>query len=137
MRSSTGVQGLRNVRKPTRTVIFNSPFRTRSFVVQDVRVTNTDERVVYGVHAVRAREICATQYVTLSLKAAEEYAAVVSKDPGVLAAAVTRFVMDTEGQCRATAMYVSGERQQVPHCSDDRRVLANGHGAGSVYAPKL
>ncbi len=46
-------------------------------------------RVVYGVHAVRPREICATQFITASLTAAEQYAGVMSNDPGVLAATVT------------------------------------------------
>lgn len=88
--------------------------------------------VVYGVHAVRPREICATQFITASLPAAEKYAAVMSSDPGVLAAAVTRHVMDTEGQHRTEALYVDGTRQQVPHVSDDRRINANGHGSASA-----
>ncbi|MDQ2707568.1 MAG: hypothetical protein M3Z25_08000 [Actinomycetota bacterium] len=87
--------------------------------------------VVYGVHAVRLREICATQFITANLTVAEQYAGVMSNDPGVLAAAVTRYVMDVEGQHRAAALYVEGVRQQVPHVSDDRRICANGHGSGS------
>lgn len=94
------------------------------------------EKILYGVHAVRARDICATQFVTGRVAAAEKYAKVMSTDPGVLAAAVTRYVMETEGQHRAEALYVNGERQEMPYISNDRRVLANGHGSASVYAPR-
>ncbi|GAA5158195.1 hypothetical protein GCM10023321_37640 [Pseudonocardia eucalypti] len=91
------------------------------------------QQVVYGVHAVRAREICATQFVTGRLAKAEKYAKEMSTDPGVLAAAVTRYVMETEGQHRAEALYVDGKRQEVPYISDSRRILANGHGAASAW----
>ncbi|MBV9312548.1 MAG: hypothetical protein JO100_02165 [Pseudonocardia sp.] len=84
------------------------------------------QKVVYGVHAVRPREICATQFVTVRLVDAEKYAKVMSNDPGVLAAAVTRYVMEVEGQRRAEALYVNGKRQQVPYVSNDRRITANG-----------
>ncbi len=86
--------------------------------------------VVYGVHAVRPREICATQFVTVHSLTAEKYAEVMSQDPGVLAAAVTRYVMDAEGQHRAETLYVDGVRQHVPHVSNDRRIHANGTWVG-------
>lgn len=91
------------------------------------------EKILYGVHAVRARDICATQFVTGRLAAAEKYAKVMSADPGVLAAAVTRYVMETEGQHRAEALYVDGKRQEMPHISDNRRICANGHGPASAW----
>ena len=94
------------------------------------------EMVIYGVHAVRSREICATQFVTARLEAAEKYARVMSTDPGVLAAAITRYVMETEGLHSPAALYVQGKRQQVPHVSDDRRVNANGHGSASAWHPR-
>ncbi len=50
----------------------------------------------------------------------------------MLAAAVTSYVMETEGRSRAAALYVDGERQQVPHISNDRRINANGHGSAST-----
>lgn len=73
-------------------------------------------RIIYGVHAVRPREVCATQFVTANFSAAEKYAKTVSRDPGVLAAAVTRHVVDAEGQHRPEALYVNGRRQEVPTC---------------------
>jgi len=59
---------------------------------------------------------------------AERYAAELSTDPGVLAAGITRFVVDELGTRRAIALYVTGIRQQVPYVSDDRIVHANGAG---------
>jgi hypothetical protein len=94
------------------------------------------ERVIYAVHAVRSEGISATQFVTADWSVAEAHACVLSKDPGVLAAAVTRFVLDEQGRRTAVALFVAGVRQQVPHVSDDRRVLANGHGTRSNWAPR-
>lgn len=88
----------------------------------------TGGKVVYGVHAIRPREICATQFISARRAAAEKYAKEVSTDPGVLAAAVTSYVMDAEGQHRSEALYVDGTRQEVPYVSDDRRINAHGHG---------
>lgn len=90
---------------------------------------------VYAVHTVHAEEIAATALVTFDLDTAEKYAAAVSDDPGVLAGAVTRFVVDGIGVRTAVALYVRGQRQDAPYVSDDRRVLANGHGSASVYSP--
>lgn len=84
------------------------------------------QQVVYGVHAVKPREVCATQFLTAHLSVAEHHAEAVSRYPGVLAAAVTRYVMEAEGQHRAEALYVQGERQQVPYVSDDRLVTTSG-----------
>jgi hypothetical protein len=83
-------------------------------------------QVVYGVHAVKPREVCATQFVTAHVAVAERYAETVSQYPGVLAAAVTRYVMEAQGQHRAEALYVQGVRQEVPYVSDDRRVTTSG-----------
>jgi hypothetical protein len=99
-------------------------------------VTDNQPAIVYGVHAVRAGEICATRYVSRDIRAAERYAAELSRDPGVLAAAVTAHAMDTEGRNTATALYVAGVRQEMPHCSDDRGITANGHGWVSTHRPR-
>ncbi|WP_156935401.1 hypothetical protein [Pseudonocardia spinosispora] len=82
--------------------------------------------IVYAVHAVRAEEISTTALVTSSLPPAERYAEVLSSDPGVLAAGVTRFELDVTGRRTAVALYVAGARQQAPYVSDDRRIYANG-----------
>lgn len=81
---------------------------------------------VYAVHAVRADEICATEVIFTGQDRAEEHAAAVSTDPEVLAGAVTRYVLDSLGERKPIALFVKGERQKVPHLSDDRRVAANG-----------
>jgi hypothetical protein len=96
--------------------------------------TNTSD-YVYTVHTVQPEEISAIAFVTFSLEKAEEYAATVSNDPGVLAGAVTRLVVDAAGFRTAVALYVGGVRQQVPYVSDDRRIAANGHGTASKYVP--
>lgn len=85
--------------------------------------------VVYAVHAVRDTEISSTALVTSSLEPAERYAAALSGDPGVLAAGVTEFELDTAGRRTAVALYVTGIRQRAPYVSDDRRVYANGRSA--------
>jgi hypothetical protein len=81
---------------------------------------------VYAVHAVRPHEICATEVVFTTPENADSYATEVSTDPGVLAGAVTRYVLDTPGERHPMSLFVKGERQQVPHLSDDRQVAANG-----------
>jgi len=91
---------------------------------------------VWAVHAVRAYEISATELICAEQESAEKYACVLSTDPGVLAGAVTRFVIDAPGIRTPVALYVAGDNQQVPHISDDRRVYANGHGPASRYAPR-
>ena len=96
-------------------------------------VMSVGHAVVFGVHAVRPREICATQYVTTSEDAAEDFAAELSTQPGVLAAGVTRYVLGAFGQHSSTALYVKGIKQRVPYVSDDRRINAYGHGPGSTY----
>lgn len=48
---------------------------------------------VYAVHAVRAEEICSTEVLFTAQERAEEYAADLSTDPGVLAGVVTEFVV--------------------------------------------
>ena len=47
-------------------------------------------------------------------------------DPGILAAIVTRFVLDQLGTRQAVALYVQGVKQQVPYVGDDRVIHANG-----------
>lgn len=81
---------------------------------------------VFGVHAVKAHEISATVLLCSTLQQAEAYAAELSNDPGVLGAAVTRYVVDQQGRRTAVALFVAGQRQDVPWISNDRRVLANG-----------
>jgi hypothetical protein len=70
--------------------------------------------VIYPVHAVRPEEITATALVSASLPVAEAYAAELSTDPGVLAGAVTRFVIDSPGERTAVALFVGGTRQDAP-----------------------
>lgn len=93
-----------------------------------------DHWTVYGVHAVRPREICATQYVTANLNDAETYAQDMSNDEEVLAAAVTSYAVGQLGLNKSVSLFVKGKRQQVPYISDDRRVYANGHGTASAYS---
>lgn len=81
---------------------------------------------LYGVHTVRAAQVSTTVLVSSRQSEAEAYAAQLSRDPGVLAGAVTRFVLDTIGHTTPVALYVSGVRQQAPHVSDDRRIQAHG-----------
>jgi len=83
---------------------------------------------IFAVHAVRRAEVRPTELICGSLTMAETYAAALSTDPGVLAAGITRFVVDELGTRRAIALYVAGVRQQVPYVSDDRAIHANGAG---------
>lgn len=85
------------------------------------------ERTVYAVHAVRAEEICATEVIWTSQDKAEVHAAAVSTDPDVLAGAVTEYVLNTPGDRHPVALFVKGERQEVPHISDNRKIAANGY----------
>lgn len=82
--------------------------------------------LVYAAHAVRPEEIYSTAVVWTTQTNAEAYAREVSTDPEVLAGAVTRFMLDTPGIRKPIALFVNGERQAVPHLSDDRRIAANG-----------
>lgn len=82
---------------------------------------------VYAVHAVRPEEICATEVVFSFPGQAEDWARAVSTDPGVLAGAVTRYRLNSPGERTPVALFVKGERQQVPHLSDDREIAANGY----------
>ena len=82
-------------------------------------------RDVYAVHAVKPQEVCATDVIFTSPTVADEYARDVSTDPGVLAGAVTRYVLDSPGERHPESLFVKGERQQVAHLSDDREVAAN------------
>jgi hypothetical protein len=84
--------------------------------------------IVYGVHSVQDEEISATAMVASNQTLAEQYAAFLSNHPGVLAAGVTEFEVDTIGRRTPVAMYVTGTRQIVPHVSDDRRLFVSGHG---------
>jgi hypothetical protein len=83
---------------------------------------------IFAVHAVRPSEVRPTELICGTLADAERYAAELSKDPGVLAAGITRFVLDELGTRQAVALYVAGVKQQVPYVSDDRAVHANGTG---------
>lgn len=81
---------------------------------------------VYGVHSATAAEVCATAALWSTLSRAEAHAKDLSTDPGVLGAAVTRFVINEPGHRTAVALYVNGKRQEAPYVSDDRRLWANG-----------
>lgn len=81
---------------------------------------------VYGVHTVRADEVSATACIWSTLKRAEGHAQALSGDPGVLGAAVTRFLVDQPGVRTAVSLWVAGQRQEAPYISNDRRVWANG-----------
>ncbi|WP_169747875.1 hypothetical protein [Pseudonocardia acaciae] len=89
-------------------------------------VTHQTSVHVFAVHAVHPRQIRGTDTVWTAEDDAEERASKVSTDPDVLAAAVTRFTLNTPGERHPAALYVDGVRQRLPHISDDRRVLANG-----------
>lgn len=82
---------------------------------------------VYAVHAVKPAEICATEVVFTALGRADDWAREVSTDPNVLAGAVTRFTLDSPGERHPESLFVKGERQEVGHISDDRKVAANGY----------
>jgi hypothetical protein len=82
--------------------------------------------VVYAVHAVRPDEICATEVIWTAREKAEAYARELSTDPGVLAGGVTRYTLNSPGERTPVALFVAGQRQEVPHLSDDRRIAANG-----------
>jgi hypothetical protein len=81
---------------------------------------------VFAVHAVRPDEIRPTQMICQKLSAAEKYAAGLSTEPDVLAAGVTRFILDELGTRTPIALYVRGIRQKVPYVSDDRKIHAGG-----------
>jgi len=83
---------------------------------------------VFAVHAVRPAEVRPTELICRSLADAEHHASELSTDPGVLAAGITRFVVDELGTRRALALYVDGVKQQVPYVSDSRTIHANGAG---------
>ena len=53
--------------------------------------------------------------LTESLDTAESYAIELSRDPGVLAGCVSRFVVDQLGPGSAVSMFVTGARQRLPH----------------------
>jgi hypothetical protein len=89
--------------------------------------------IVYAVHAVRSQEITATELICRTQSEAESYAASLSTNPAVIAAAVSRFRLDQLGTRSPVALFVAGERQDVPYVSNDRRVFANAHGPASRY----
>jgi hypothetical protein len=93
------------------------------YVAVDVSVSQ-----VYAVHAVRANEITAILLICQRQVDAERQAKIVSGDPGVLAGAVTEYVLDTPGRRTPVALYVRGQKQAVPYISDNRQVYANGRG---------
>lgn len=80
---------------------------------------------VYGVHTVRAEEIGATAVIFSRFEPAEEWVRTISGDSEVLAGALTRYRLNTPGERKPVALFVNGQRQQVPHLSDDRTVAAN------------
>ena len=81
---------------------------------------------VWAVHSTFAVEIRPTQAVFGDETTACQYAAVLSKDVGVLAASVVRFTVDELGTRSGVAMFVQGKRQSVPYVSDCRSIHAGG-----------
>jgi hypothetical protein len=86
---------------------------------------------IFAVHVVLPAEIRPTELLCGKRSDAEREAKERSKDPEVLAAGVTRFVLGERGTRRPVALYVRGVRQQVPYVSDDRLI----HAGGAGYAP--
>lgn len=72
-----------------------------------------------------AAEVRPTQVIFSQRAEAEVHAKDVSRDTGVLAGAVTRYVLDQLGQRTAVALYVGGKKQEVPYVSDNRKIWAN------------
>jgi hypothetical protein len=83
---------------------------------------------VWAVHAVLAGEIRPTQGLFADEGRALAYAEQLSTDDEVLAAVVTRFAVDELGTRRNVAMYVHGQRQEVPHLSNCGRIHGGGRG---------
>ena len=81
---------------------------------------------VYAVHTTRADEVRPTEAIYSDEATACAHAAEMSTDHGIVAASVVRFALDRHGDRRNIAMFVGGQRQVLPHLSDDRRV----HGGG-------
>jgi hypothetical protein len=81
---------------------------------------------IYAVHTVMSDEVRPTQALYSDEAAALSYAEACSRDEGVLASSVVRFVVDEPGNRRGVAMFVKGQRQAVPHLSDCREI----HGGG-------
>lgn len=77
---------------------------------------------VYAVHSVRADEVRPTKFIGTDLQVAEQHAKELSTDPGVLAAAVTSFVLDEAGTRRGVSLFVGGVKQAAPYVSDDRQI---------------
>jgi len=77
---------------------------------------------VFAVHTVRADELRPTEIVCSELEEAEGHAAVLSQDPGVLAAAVTRFAVNQSGSRSGVSLWVAGRKQAVPYVSDCRTI---------------
>ncbi|MBV9312799.1 MAG: hypothetical protein JO100_03455 [Pseudonocardia sp.] len=83
---------------------------------------------IFAVHVVHPAQVRPTEFICRKLPQAEKHAAELSNDPGVLAAGVTRFVVDEPGTRQAAALYVRGVKQRLPYVSDDRTIQANGSG---------
>jgi hypothetical protein len=81
---------------------------------------------VWTVHATLAEEVRPTQAIYRDEKAACNYAAALSRDDGVLAASVVRFMLDELGTRANVAMFVAGERQTFPYVSDCRNIYGGG-----------
>jgi hypothetical protein len=77
---------------------------------------------VYAVHTVRADEVRPTKFISTDMDAAERYAADMSTDPNVLAAAVTSFVLNEPGTRRGVSLFVDGVKQARPYVSDNRKI---------------
>jgi len=98
--------------------------------------------VVYGVHVIRSQNVAPIDVIVTRLDVAEWYAQTVSGDAGVLASAVTRFVVDELGQHTPTALYVAGERLELPDMWGGRYVWADAvrrraRGAAGLWAGRV
>lgn len=63
-------------------------------------------------------------HIASSQKKADREAYLQSTNPGVTAAAVTRFVVDHLGEHERVSLYVKGERQDLPHRTNGNQYIS-------------
>lgn len=66
---------------------------------------------------------CPAESVWTDEPAARREASARSRDPHVLAAAVSRMTLNVKGSRHRVALYCGGELQQLPHWTDDRNYV--------------
>jgi len=81
------------------------------------------ETVIWGVHlarrdATRQLIVGPTVMVCSNEPLAQQEAFERSKDAQVLAASVTRYILDRTGDHKRVSLYVEGKRQLRPYCTD-------------------